>query len=54
MLTFVFLVFLAFFLISGFFLSLEAKRRKDGSNMRAMHSSLRDKRAMGRAASQND
>jgi hypothetical protein len=34
MLTIVFLVFLAIFAIAGFFISLEAKRRRDGSRFR--------------------
>ena len=34
MLTVVFLIFLAIFAIAGFFISLEAKRRRDGSRMR--------------------
>jgi preprotein translocase subunit SecG len=53
MLTFVFLMFVAFFLVSGVFISLEAKKRRDGSSMRASAGGG-DRQMMGRATSNKD
>jgi len=52
MLTIIFLLFIALFLISGVFLSLEAKRRRQGSIKSVPLNSNRPN--VGRATSDND
>ncbi len=52
MITFVFLMFVAFFLVSGVFLSLEAKKRTEGSSIRA--SANGDRQNIGRGTSSRD
>jgi len=53
MITIVFLVFLAIFAIAGVFLSLEAKKRRDGSMQRQLHP-RNNTPAMGRATGRGD
>jgi hypothetical protein len=53
MLTFVFLMFVALFLVAGVFISLEAKKRRDGSSMRTTARGG-DHPIMGRATSDKD
>ena len=53
MITIVFLMFLAIFAIAGVFLSLEAKKRRDGLTHREMHP-RNNTPAMGRATGRGD
>ena len=53
MITIVFLVFLAIFAIAGVFLSLEAKKRRDGSMQRQLHP-RNNTTYMGRATGRGD
>jgi hypothetical protein len=53
MLTLIFLAFIAMFAIGGIFISIEAKRRSDGSLQRQLNP-RDDKPRMGRATPGND
>jgi hypothetical protein len=54
MLTVVFLLFIAVFLISGVFISLEAKRRRAGQNAMEPVTLTGNKPKVGRATPDND